>query len=264
MPALRELQTAFAHALLGGEASAALAAVLGDGTTPEARLAVYRNNVMVSLKDVLKGTFPVVLRLVGERFFLYATEDFILRHPPRRPCLDEYGAGFGDFLEAFPPCRELAYLPDVARLEWLLHAARTAPEVEPLAPRALTGLDAHAFADAVLTLAPSLGYLASPWPVDRIWRANRHAEDGGVVRLDGGGVWLEIRRSESGIGFRTLDPATFAFRKALADGDVVVDATDAALAAEPDFDLAGALRALFREGAPIGYALRSPKPEMPR
>lgn len=264
MPTLRELQTAFAHALLGKEASVVSAAVLSDGMSREARLDVYRNNVMVSLKDVLKSTFPVVFRLVGERFFLYATEDFIHRHPPQRPCLDEFGGGFGDFLEAFPPCRELVYLPDVARLEWLLHAAYTAPAVGPIAPSALTGADARTFADVAITLDPSFGYLASPWPVDRIWSVNQDTEDDSVVHLDGGGARLEIRRSGSNVGFRTLDPATFAFRKALADGEAIANATAAALAVESDFDLAGALRVLFEEGAPVGFALRNPQPETPR
>lgn len=264
MPTLHEIQTAFAHVLLGKEASAVSAAVLSDGMSREARLNIYRNNVMVSLKDVLKSTFPVVFKLVGERFFLYATEDFIHRHPPRRPCLDEFGAGFGDFLETFPPCRELVYLADVARLEWLLHAAYTAPGTEPIAPSALAGVDARTFADVAITLDPSLGYLASPWPVDRIWRANQHVEDDGVICLDGGGVRLEVRRSGSDVGFRTLDPATFAFRKALADGGAIANATAAALAVESDFDLTGALRALLQEGAPVGYAVRIPEPEMPR
>jgi hypothetical protein len=117
------------------------------------------------------------------------------------------------------------------------------------------------FADVAITLDPSLGYIASPWPVDRIWRANHVGEDDSVIRLSDGRVRLEVRRSESGVGFRALDPATFAFRKALADGNTIASATTAALAVESDFNLAGALRALFEEGAPVGYALRNPQPE---
>lgn len=40
-----------------------------NGSDPELRFAVCRNNVMVSLIDALADTFPVVQALVGEEFF---------------------------------------------------------------------------------------------------------------------------------------------------------------------------------------------------
>ena len=107
---LPKLQTAFRLALLGGDAGARSAfRALVDAGDPaaEERIEVYRNNVFASLTDVLEETFPVICRLVDERFFSYAAHEFILAHPPDRPCLSEYGSGFADFLESFPPCREL-------------------------------------------------------------------------------------------------------------------------------------------------------------
>ena len=76
--------------------SAVDAAALGglirdDGLPADARLDIYRNNVFVSLKQVLKDTFPVVCRLVDERFFVYATDEFIRANPPEQACLFAYG-----------------------------------------------------------------------------------------------------------------------------------------------------------------------------
>jgi hypothetical protein len=119
MPTLPELQTAFRVALLEGDkhASALMEAEIESGDlSASERLAVYRNNVFAALSDALRETFPVVCRLVDERFFAYAAHEFIAAHPPSRPALFEYGGAFPDFLAGFPPCRELAYLPDVARL----------------------------------------------------------------------------------------------------------------------------------------------------
>src|SRR5215471_13273493 len=108
MLALRELQTEFRRAILGqGETSASLRAALADDPFADERIAIYRNNVLASLTAVLRETFPVVCRLVDERFFGYAAHDFICLRPPSRPALSEYGAGFPDFLKHFPPCREL-------------------------------------------------------------------------------------------------------------------------------------------------------------
>jgi len=107
MPALRELQAEFRQALLGGDAAALGRLIRDDGLPADARLDIYRNNVFVSLKQVLKDTFPVVCRLVDERFFVYATDEFIRVNPPEQACLFAYGGGFTDFLAEFPPCRGL-------------------------------------------------------------------------------------------------------------------------------------------------------------
>ena len=42
------------------------------GIAPERRIQVYRNNRLITLGEALKATFPVVCRLVDERFFDYA------------------------------------------------------------------------------------------------------------------------------------------------------------------------------------------------
>src|SRR5260370_8274137 len=111
MLALREVQAAFRRALLDGDDGALAALVAADGIAATERLAVYRNNVQISLTDALRDTFPAVCRIVDERFFAYAAHIFLGRHPPRRACLAEYGAGFADFLPPFPPCPYLVYLP---------------------------------------------------------------------------------------------------------------------------------------------------------
>lgn len=256
MPALRELQAQFRRVLLHGDDSAIAAFVAEDGMTAAERLAVYRNNVQWSLANVLRDTFPAVCRLVDERFFAYAAHEFIRMHPPTRACLAEYGVRFADFLADFPPCRELAYLPDVARLEWLMHAAAHAADAEPLAPSALAGVASHDTPRLVLRLHASFGFLASPWPIERIWRVNRPgAESDEIVDLASGGAHLEVSRRGSDVVFRALHAAVFVFRHALADGASLDTATEAALAADAEFDLGGTIADLFSDGAVIAFTL---------
>src|SRR5262249_29130236 len=153
---LHETQAAMRRALLGGDAVALTALTASAGALAEAQIAVYRNNLFASLTDVLLNTFPVVCRLVDERFFPYAAHEFIRRHPPARPCFAEYGAQFPDFLAAFPPCRELSSLADVARLEWLLSGAAKAEEAVPLAPARLASVAPAETPRLVLRLDQSL------------------------------------------------------------------------------------------------------------
>src|SRR2546425_950975 len=132
MPSLRELQRDVRAALLDGNEVAAVREIAGDGLAPAARLAVYRHHVLTSLTAALEATFPVVVRLVDERFFHFAGDRYVRTEPPAGPCLFEYGATFPDFLATFEPCRHLAWLPDVARLEGAMNAALHAPDAIPL------------------------------------------------------------------------------------------------------------------------------------
>jgi len=263
MPTWRELQASFTRALLQDDAAVA-GAVLGDGLVPEARLALYRHHVLTTLTEVLKTAYPVVCRLVDARFFAYAADCYIRQQPPAGPCLFEYGASFARFLAAFPPCRAFVYLPDVARLEWAIHAAWYAEDAVPLECECLRDVAPDDLAGLTFALAPSVTYLHSPWPIERIWRANQpDADPHATVRLDAGAAYLEVRRLDDHVTWGALAPGTFAWRAALAERRPLAEAFETALTAAPDFDLATALQALFTAGlvieisAKLGTAYRS-------
>ena len=253
MLALRDLQTALRRALLELDlgASYALGAEIAGGDFPAGeRLAVYRNNIFSSLTDALRETFPIVCRLVDDRFFSYAAHEFIGDNPPKRPSLAEYGGAFPDFLAGFPPCRDLFYLEDVARFEWLMNVAGHASDAEAVSADCLAAVESQDAIHLVFTLHPSYGYLSSRWPVDRIWRANQPGARGdAVIDLASGGVHLEVSRQNGDVVFRALDQATFAFRQALAKHASLGEVIEQTFAMEPDFAVGDALAALFDEGA---------------
>ena len=228
------------------------AEIAGDGLAPGARLAVYRHHVLATLTDALKVTYPLVCRLVDERFFGYVADRYIREHPPAGPCLFEFGDAFAGFIATFA-ARHLAYLPDVARLEWAMNLALHADDTSPIEPVELAAVPPSLVPSLVLRLDPSIALLASPWPIDRIWRANQPGADP-VVDLAAGAVRLEVRRVGDDVGFRTLDPAAYALRAAVAGGRALADAAAAALAVDPAFDLAGALHALLEDGAIVGMS----------
>lgn len=265
MSTLLELQRDFSRALLTGDETALQALVAADGMSVAERIDVHRNNVVSSLTDVLAETYPALCRLVDPRFFAYAAYGFLTTEPPERPRLAEYGARFAGFIETFGPCRHLPYLADVARLEWLVHAAAEAPETTPVTAGALQDIAPEATPRIALGFDPSIGYLESPWPIDRIWEANRDESPGtgeadpGTIDLDAGGVHLEVARTPQGIVLRPLDLPTFAFRSALQSGSFLEIAAQAALGADSAFDLASALVALFSAGTIVTVGL-APSP----
>jgi hypothetical protein len=262
MLALPELQVAVRAALLGGDEDTACGLVHGDGLAAGARLQIYRHHVVTTLGEVLAGTFPVVRRLVDPRFFAYAADTYLRAHPPTGPCLFEYGASFPEFLASFAPCSHLVYLPDVARLEWAMNVAFHADDVPPLAPAALATVPPGFAARLRLRMHPSVAYLASAWPVDRIWQAHQEGASPEGVRLDAGGIYLEVRRTaENDVVFRRLRPTVFTFRRSLAAGRILADAATDALSEDATFDLPAGLADVLAETIVVGFGIEGTKEE---
>ena len=262
MSMLLELQMRLRRAVLGGDTAEIAAAILGDGLDPSARVGIYRNHAFATLGDALRSTFPVVCRLVDKRFFAYAAHEYLREHPPHSRCLVEYGADFADFLARFTPCRQLPYLADIARFEWALNIAATVREESPLQAETLAAIPPGQAAYVALRLQPSLSYFASTWPIDAIWQANKEDEVP-PVDITSGGTSLEIRRAGEAVSWRRLDPGTFEFRTALADGLVLAAAMAAATLKDPAFDLTAALRHVFNDGLAVAFFV-SPEQETPR
>ncbi|MBJ3763598.1 putative DNA-binding domain-containing protein [Maribius pontilimi] len=244
MPAHRELQAAFGAALTG---TGVPPGVIATGDVAR-RFAVYRNTVQHSLTDALSQRFPVIRRLVGARFFDAVAGVFIRAHPPRSPVIAVYGAAFADFLDGFPPARRLAYLPDVARLEWARGLAFHAADAAALTPAAFADATAHDPDRVALTLHPCLHLLGSDYPVVSIWRANQPGAD--PAPLPAGGEAALIFRDAGDVPVLPLDPPTFRMIGALAAGKPM----GAALAHADQDQIARTLSTLLRHGLIVGTA----------
>jgi hypothetical protein len=252
MPALHDLQSDFRRFLTGGTPQRLVGMVDGDGFDPEARLSIYRNNTISTLSAALEATFPVVCRLVDDRFFNYAACTFIRENLPTSPCLVEYGSDFPRFLAGFAPAADLGYLPDVARLEWAINRVLHAPNSEAPIPIASLLAAQGDPAQIGLFMEPAVKYVASLYPIDQIWRSNQPGDEPAEMALDRHAAHLEIRRTKE-LRIVRLPPAVWAFRSAIAEGATLGAAATEALAIAADFDLAPALAALFDAGLVVGF-----------
>ena len=147
---------------------------------------------------------------------------------------------------------DAASLADVARLEWRINVSLHAPTEPPLAADAFRDVAIGDYPRLVFRLLPSLGYLESPWPIDHIWSGREQAVD-----LGAGGCRLEIRQRREEVVFARLDEPEFVLRQAILADDRLESATAAALAVDPLFDLAMALRRLLGEELVTGFSLAS-------
>ncbi len=257
MPSLEELQRDICDAICGADDARLSGLIAGDGMDPGARLRIYRNHAVITLTDALKATYPVICRLVSDGFFAYAAHEFIREHMPEKPSLAEYGGEFPEFLAQFPPCRDLAYLADVARLEWAINGALHAESAAAIARHDLSAISPAEAPRLVLSLHPSLRFSESRWPIERIWRANQVNGDADLsIDLDSGSVRLQVHRRGDRVVLKSLTECEYAFLRSIAGGAPLGDAGHAALRIDLLFDLTVALGTLLEEGGVVGFRLK--------
>jgi hypothetical protein len=257
MQQLAERQRGFATALLDPALPIPDGLVGPDGGPGPKRFAVYRNNVVVGLIELLKDAFPAVHRIVGADFFRAMARAYVMVEPPRSPILLDYGAGFPDFIRQFEPASVLPYLADVARVERAWTEAYHAPEASPIDSAAFTTISADQLPAIRLALHPSLRLIRSPFPALTIWQMN--VADGVPAQMDlaAGGQDVLVIRPLADVEVRSIPEGSLELIQTLADGRSVLAALEAAVIANPRFDLSANLFDLMHAGALVGYSLMS-------
>jgi len=267
MPSLVEIQRGMAAATLFGDAAALAGLPIVAGTiSPTARVDIYRNNVFGNYHKALAATFPVVRRLVGAAFFNAAVDAYVRAHPSTRGDVNRYGGELPRFLADYPPARGLAYLPDIARLEWAIDQAAIAADALPFDLVTLAALPEDAHASLRLVLHPSAHLVESRYPILHIWQANQPDFEGSAdVDLDQGADSLLVARGEGGVAIERLEPGAAALLHGFVAGEPLAVAARLATAAEPSFDLAATLRQLVANRVLAGFvAPESSIKERPR
>lgn len=241
-------QTAFASALLDPAQPCPGELQAWNGSDPNQRFAVYRNNIVVSLIDALAATFPVCQQLVGEIFFRAMARVFVVAQPPRSQILTFYGREFPAFIETFTPAASVPYLADVARLEMLRLDAFHSADVESLGAEEIAGVlsDPGRLPGLRIDVHPSVAVLQSRFAVFTLWAAHQLAvpELAGVDTLQSQSV-LVVR---AGLEVQCMEvaAATSVFIDRLIRGAELSQAEQYAKASEPGFDLVAALTLLLR------------------
>ncbi len=252
MSSLHELQQGFAHAMWADL----------DSFLPEIadqdrrRLEIYRNTVLGTLADALAAIYPVVQKLVGERFFRAMAKEYANQCPSSSGDLHEYGADFAEFIAQFPPAGGLPYLPDTARLEWCWHCAFHAEDATALPLTELAKVPPERWENLRFQLNPSAALLYSCYPVQQIWAVNQSDYQGEAqVDLAQGEVYLLILRQAEAVIVQALSVGSYSLLQALQAQQPVAAACEAALAVEPELDLNTCLQQHVQQLTLTGFSL---------
>jgi len=204
---LAELQRAYRGYLLTGDSTALAPAIIADAFDAAERLAIYRNNFLISLGEALKANFPVTLQLVGSDFFTQAARRFVLSQPPRQPCLFEYGAAFADYLGTLPELAALPYVADMARFEYARIASYNAPTEHCISAEVLGRIAPEQLDALPIRLARHARIVSVQAPVLALWQAHQAPEpDLAGIDMTARPQALLVCRPERTLTVRELDP----------------------------------------------------------
>ena len=134
-------------------------------------MSVYRNTILSGCAGALRANYPVVAQLLGDEMFEAVAIEFASQCPPLRPVLALYGARFPDWIERQSWFQDLAYLPQVARIERLYVESLFAADCEPADMSALQ--DVGDWQGLRLPLHPALRFAWLSAPAMSIWLAHQ-------------------------------------------------------------------------------------------
>ena len=252
MSALHKLQEKLRHAIMMADLQD-IEAELILGRAP-GMTQIHANHFRISLGEALAANFPVTRRIVGGACFAALARHYILDEPPQSPCLFEYGETFADYIQHFPTCRDLPYLPDIARLEWGLNEAAHAEDAVVLNLDGLANVSPDQAERLRFIPHPAARLVSSVYPLREIWQVGQpDAEPGAIVDLDEGGVDILVTRPALDVEWRVVSAAAATIFRKLHAGAKLQDAVTVGTASGK-VDAAAALLDLVVAGAFHGLA----------
>lgn len=146
---------------------------LQNGVPGLERIAVYAEGYKARIEEALSEAYEAVRHVLGHERFHPLAEKYAERYASKHYNLSSAGKHFPVFLRSQPLSKEFPFLPDLASLEWRIHEAFHAYDEPPLEPGQLASLSLEDWSTAQIFFQPSVGLLASEWPVLDIWNARK-------------------------------------------------------------------------------------------
>jgi hypothetical protein len=235
MPQLREIQQAFSDGVIEGTYHA-VAGAIHPGTSALRTVALYRRLIRNNYTQVLKITYPVLSRFVGERYFGIVARGYVKKYPSTSGDLFLYGRHLPAFLNVVhtPPL-----LAELARLEWACHEVYQAADSLPLSGEQLHALASVDPSQVTFHLHAASRLLSFPFPVHRVWLAlqpEAHADDVVDLPLPEQETGVVVTRGDGQVQVTPLARTDYLLLEAMSRGVDAASVERIAIESEPEFD----------------------------
>lgn len=232
----------FAHALDDGTDTTAFISASSQNN-----FSIYRNNIQINRINALRIAFPTIDSLVGSEFFEAMSLVYVQQTPLNQANLHAEDADFAQFLAQFPHTEDYPYLPDVARLDWAIHHAHYAPDINTLRAEEIAK-HAEQLATTRFEFHPAMALIASRHPIVSI-----------LAMHHGGPSPEDLNIPEQVIVWRDqyleISAADYQFLSALHQRHTVTEALDAAAQIDPDYNPGFAIGLLIQQNLIIAMQI---------
>ena len=191
------------------------------GTPGIARLSVYAGGYITRIRQALAEVYPAVAHVLGEQAFTALAHDYARAHPSRDYNLSFAGRHLPEFLTGWPRTAQLPFLPDLARLEWLVCLAFHAFDEPALKPAALAPMPPETWERLRLVFQPSVGVVASGWPILDVWAARIRPREEIAIELVNRSQRVLVSRQGVEVRCTLLEPAQYNILAALLAGETL-------------------------------------------
>jgi|CXWL01.1.fsa_nt_gi hypothetical protein len=255
MPRLCDLQQAFAGAIVEGTYEAVTAAMAADGSALRS-VALYRRLIRNNYVQVLRITYPVLHRFVGDGYFGVLARGYLTRSPSTSGDLFLYGRHLPALLQRIeaPPL-----LVELARLEWACHEVYQAADSSPLSPDRLQAMVSADPSRVTIEFQQTARFLSFHVPVHRVWQALQpDASPDEVVDLPlpEQQTGVVVTRREGRIQVTPLNWLDYRLLEALSQGASVASIERFAREAESGFDFTRLMTTLLNLQVMAGISVK--------
>ncbi len=235
MPQLREIQQAFSEGVIEGTYHAVAGAIHPEKSALRS-VALYRRLIRFNYIQVLKITYPVLSRFVGERYFGILARGYLKVYPSTSGDLFPYGRHLPAFLNELqgPPL-----LAELARLEWACHEVYQAADSPPLSQDRLQAIASVDPSQVTFHLHAASRLLSFSFPVHRVWQALQPDASADVVvelPLPEEETGVVVTRGDGKVQVTPLAREDYLLLEAMARGVDAASVERMAIESEPKFD----------------------------
>lgn len=254
MSQLREMQQAFAEAIVERKYHAATAAMATDRSALRS-VALYRRLIRNNFVQVLKITYPVLSRFVGDCYFGFLARGYIKNYPSTSGDLFPYGRHLPALLNGVHISPLLA---ELARLEWACHEVYQAADSPPLSHDQLHALASVDPSQVTFHVHAALRLLSFPFPVHRVWLAlqpEAPAEEVVDLPLPEQETGVVVTRGDGKVQVTPLARTDYLLLEAMSRGVDAASVERIAIESEPEFDFPRFLATVLNLGVISGVSV---------
>jgi hypothetical protein len=199
---------------------------LQGGAPGEERLSVYREGYGARMRESLAETYEAVKFVLGEDRFTDMALDYSKKYHSRDYNLSVAGRHLPDYLKNSDYSKKLAFITDLARLEWAIAETFHAFQEPALGASDMAAVVQEKLLLSRLVFQKGVTIFSSEWPVLDIWNARKTDRKKVDIDLTGKPQTILIFRSGFQVRCELLEPWQAKLTIALMEGQNLEKACD--------------------------------------